>query len=266
MGSQKVMDGPLVSIVTAVFNARETVERTILSVINQTYKNIEYIIIDGKSTDGTLDVVEKYRDKIAIVVSEKDSGIADAMNKGINLANGELIGLINADDWFETDAVEKIVGAYQNRKDSVIHADMKIYSSDDIFYLERAPDKLNLNKGMVINHPTVFVPKAVYAKLGVFDTSYRIVFDWEFMVRLKSAGVPFVPLHYPISNFRVGGVSTNRPDILIEEMHRVRKHHGLYKMVDRYYLINKLRHMVFGNNLVKISQKLRLLKHKLKKQ
>ncbi len=105
---------PLVSIITVVYNGAKTLEQTILSVLNQTYKNIEYIIIDGESTDGTLDIIEMYRDKISTCISEPDEGLYDAMNKGVSIANGELIGIINSDDWFEKNAVELVVSSYVN--------------------------------------------------------------------------------------------------------------------------------------------------------
>lgn len=105
---------PLVSIITVVFNGEKYLEQTILSVLNQTYSNIEYIIIDGGSSDATLDIINKYTDKIDYWVSEPDSGIYDAMNKGISLATGQLIGIINSDDWYELDAVEEIVRAYKD--------------------------------------------------------------------------------------------------------------------------------------------------------
>ena len=103
---------PLISIITVVYNGEEYLEQTINSVINQTYKNIEYLIIDGGSTDGTLDIIKKYDNHISYSVSESDKGLYDAMNKGISIANGELIGMINSDDWYELDAVELIVNKY----------------------------------------------------------------------------------------------------------------------------------------------------------
>ena len=102
-------NSPLISIITVSYNAVKTIEDTITSVLNQTYSNIEYIIIDGASTDGTLEVIKKYQDDISIIVSEPDKGIYDAMNKGIERANGELIGIINADDWYEANAVERSI-------------------------------------------------------------------------------------------------------------------------------------------------------------
>jgi glycosyltransferase involved in cell wall biosynthesis len=109
---------PLVSIITVVFNGERYLEETIKSVINQTYKNIEYIIIDGGSTDNTLNIIKKYEDKIDYWISEKDKGIYDAINKGIKLSRGELIGIINADDYYEIDVLEKVVSIYT--KDSEV--------------------------------------------------------------------------------------------------------------------------------------------------
>ena len=100
---------PLISIITVCYNAEGTIEQTIRSVLNQTYKNIEYIIIDGFSTDNTLNIIERYKDSIAMVVSERDQGIYDAMNKGLSLAKGCFIGFLNADDWYDENALEIVV-------------------------------------------------------------------------------------------------------------------------------------------------------------
>ncbi len=124
-------DKPLVSIITVCLNSEKTIEQTIQSVINQTYPNIEYIIIDGKSTDRTLEIIDKYKGKISILVSESDEGIYDAMNKGLKLATGELIGIINSDDWYESDAVETIVNSFlADRNVQVIYGNMDVYDQD----------------------------------------------------------------------------------------------------------------------------------------
>src|SRR5690349_11081866 len=105
---------PLVSIITIVYNGEKHLEQTIQSVLSQTYSNIEYIIIDGGSVDNSISIIKKYNNRLAYWISEKDSGISDAFNKGIAKARGEIIGLINADDWYETDAVEKVVALIGN--------------------------------------------------------------------------------------------------------------------------------------------------------
>ena len=113
------MGNTFFTIITPCFNSEKTIEKTLQSVLNQTYQNFEYIIIDGGSTDDTLSIIESYKEKFAeklTVVSEKDNGIYDAMNKGIQLAKGELVGIVNSDDFYETDALENIVNEYQNEK------------------------------------------------------------------------------------------------------------------------------------------------------
>ena len=259
-------DKSLVTIITVVFNNVDTIERTIQSVVNQSYKNIEYIIIDGVSTDGTLDVIDKYKASISKIISEKDKGIADAMNKGIALANGKLVGLINADDWFETTAIEDVVDLSLTCPDAVIHGDMRIHMNPSTYYVAHAPTLLNLKKGMEMNHPTTFVPRILYERLGGFNINYKIVFDWELMLRFKLAGVTFIKLNKILSNFSVGGVSTVGSKRLIKEMHFVRKDFKVYKLVDYYYLVNRIRSVFFGSNVIRISQKIRLLKYKLSRK
>ncbi len=119
---------PKVSIITVVYNGIAHLEQTIQSVLNQTYDNVEYIIIDGGSTDGTVELIKKYEESIAYWVSESDGGIYDAMNKGISNATGEIVGLINADDWYETGTIEKVVETFQNSEVDVVHGSMEIIS------------------------------------------------------------------------------------------------------------------------------------------
>ena len=120
---------PLISVITVSYNAVTTIEQTILSVINQTYSNIEYIIIDGGSTDGTVDIIRKYADRIAYWVSEPDKGIYDAMNKGTKKANGEYIAFLNSDDWYELDAVS-IIAQFADGKNDLISGIIKLYKND----------------------------------------------------------------------------------------------------------------------------------------
>ena len=254
---------PLVSIITVVFNGVNTIERTIKSVLSQSYTNIEYIIIDGGSNDGTTDVIATYKKHLSKYISEKDDGITYAMNKGICHATGDIIGLINADDWLEEDAIKEVVKFYIENPVAVLYGDMRVHINSKNYYIEKVPSVLNLKKGMVLNHPSVFVPASLYEKHGTFNVKYKIVFDWELVLRFKLSGVKFVKIDEILSNFSVGGVSTLRAKQLIEEMHQIRKENSLYKIIDKYYVINRFRSIFFGSHIIKISQKIRLLKYRL---
>lgn len=120
-----------VSVITACFNSEKTIEDTILSVLHQTYKNIEYIIIDGASTDGTLEIIQKYKDRIACVMSEKDEGIYNAMNKGIKRSSGDIIALLNSDDFYKDEfVVEKVVHEFENKNCDSVYADLVFVKPD----------------------------------------------------------------------------------------------------------------------------------------
>ncbi len=198
---------PLVSIITVCLNSEKHIEQAILSVINQNYSPIEYIIIDGESTDGTLDIIKKYQNKISQIVSEKDAGIYDAMNKGIQKANGEIIGIINSDDWYDKDAVEKIVNKYLSTdRLGVIHGDLAVWDSNKIINIKK-PNLSNKSKVDFAYHPTCFVPKILYNKFGFFEDKYKIVGDVDLLLRLKKNNVNFYYIPQTIANFRLGGAS-----------------------------------------------------------
>lgn len=201
---------PLVSIITVVYNGARTLEQTILSVINQTYKNIEYIIIDGGSTDGTIDLIRKYEKHISIWISEPDKGLYDAMNKGILIANGELIGMINSDDWYELEAVSLIVGAYiQNPDKQIFHADRY----DILANNERKLKKFHSSSfkfkyyGMTYNHPSMFVAKNEY-KQHLYNTHLKALSDYQFILQafIKDS-TRFFYIDKPIVNYRLDGIS-----------------------------------------------------------
>lgn len=206
---------PKISIVTVVFNGTKTLEQTILSVVNQTYKNIEYIIIDGGSTDGTLDLIRKYEDKIAYWVSETDDGIYDAMNKGIDAATGDFIGILNSDDWYEINAVGLIVEHFKNNPelegvcgDVLLHLRFNKY---DMIKVERSSINLvDIKKRMSIAHPTVFLKKSFYLNYGKFNPEFSIAADYELLLKaiLKGAKLSYIP--YLIAHFRLGGASSDQ--------------------------------------------------------
>lgn len=207
------MEDIKVSIITVCFNSEKTIERTIKSVLEQTYKNIEYIIVDGASTDNTLGIADRYRKSFGgrlIVISERDDGIYDAMNKGIDMASGELIGIINSDDWYERDAVETVVKNYiKNRECSkaVLYGKTGICQDDTLIRIsESSHEKLEEE---MISHPACFVTKEAYDKLGKYNTGYSCVADYDLMLRFfRSGEVKFVPINEHISNFSLGGMSS----------------------------------------------------------
>lgn len=202
----------LVTIITVCYNSEKTIARTIESVLNQTYDNIEYIIVDGKSKDHTMKIIQEYEEKAhdkLTVICEEDNGIYDAMNKGIAHANGEIIGIINSDDFYEADAVEKILGVYKKQKYAVFYGNMRTLDQDGKEVGISFSDHKNLEKEMIA-HPTCFVTKATYDKLGGFDTKYSYVADYDLMLRFKKANlVQFVPVDAILANFTMGGVSSS---------------------------------------------------------
>jgi glycosyltransferase involved in cell wall biosynthesis len=199
-----------VSIITVVYNGAKTLEQTIKSVLNQTYRNIEYIIVDGGSTDGTIDIIKKYEDKIAFWVSEKDKGLYDAMNKGIGYATGDIIGMINSDDWYEPNAVELIVEAYENNpQKKIFHGDRYNILQDGQKSLRRFnPSRFKfLYYGMTYNHPSMFVHRDIY-EITRYNTELRALSDYQFVLiqyLKKPSWFCYIPESYV--NYRLDGIS-----------------------------------------------------------
>jgi glycosyltransferase involved in cell wall biosynthesis len=200
-------DKPLISVITVVFNGEKYLEQTIQSVINQTYDNVEYIIIDGGSTDGTLDIIREYEGMVDYWVSEGDQGISDAFNKGIELCTGEMIGIINADDWYEVDAL-KLINNKIGEGD-VIYGNQNYWLNNSDFETWY-PIHSYLPKEMTMNHPTVFIAKSVYKKLGSYNGIYKIAMDYELLLRFFTNGVTFFKIDNVITNMRSDGESDSR--------------------------------------------------------
>ena len=223
----------LVSIVTVSYNAATTIGQTIDSVLRQTYRNIEYIIIDGESTDGTVDIIKRmsallYNGISLTWISEPDKGIYDAMNKGIRKASGKLIGIVNADDWYEPDAVERMVNAYKeadNPDENVYYGMLRLWQEGKEYGVRRFHHQWIPQ--MVVQHPTNFVPKRVYDEYGLFDDSYRIAADYELQNRFRLHGVEFVPVEGVISNFRLGGASDRMTKEQLMEMPTIQLKFGM---------------------------------------
>ena len=205
---------PLVSIITVVFNGKKYLEQTIQSVINQTYDNIEYIIIDGGSTDGTLDIIRKYEEVIDYWVSEPDDGLYDAMNKGIQLVTGEIIGIINSDDWYIKDAISKVVEKYINCQHKKVIICGSMYRTDS-----NGQIKLKLQKSakylvdkikwtIPVNHPATFVEASVYATIGMFEPKYKICSDYDLIYKAYyDKNINFILIDDCLACMTIGGLS-----------------------------------------------------------
>jgi glycosyltransferase involved in cell wall biosynthesis len=212
---------PLISIVTIVKNGENYLDQTITSVLAQTYPNIEYIVIDGGSSDGTIDIIKKYEEKIAYWLSEPDNGISEAFNKGIKVASGELIGIVNSDDWFEDGAIKNVVEIYKNNKCDVICFAVKFWEKNKKILLSH-PDIESITRETSIHHSGVFIKKSVYEKLGLYDTSYNYAMDYELLLRFKMCGVKFCSANLLVSNRRLEGISYKNRTLALKEVRRAR--------------------------------------------
>ncbi len=197
-----------VSIITVVRNGAETIEQTILSVLGQTYKNIEYIIIDGQSTDGTLQIIEKYSQFIASFISEADEGLYDAMNKGIQRATGEIIGIINSDDWYAEDAVEQVVNHFNKYDVDVVYGNVVHVYQDGSKKLWKNTPLETIRYRTVVQHPSVFIKKNIYNQYGGFDIDYSVSADYELLLRLYSKDIRFGFVNSIVAYYRRGGFSS----------------------------------------------------------
>ncbi|MCY3022916.1 MAG: glycosyltransferase family 2 protein [Planctomycetota bacterium] len=197
---------PLLSIVTVVYNGQATLERTLRSVLGQTYPNIEHIIIDGGSTDGTLEIVQRYDDQLAYWLSEPDAGIFDAMNKGVALAGGAYIAILNADDYYAPQAAERVVSAVNKEHSDVVFTDY-VFVADDIHMEGPVTATLRLTRGMTLSHPGMFVSKETYEKHGLYALDYTYASDLDFALRLFLARLRFTKVAEPLAYFVSGGTA-----------------------------------------------------------
>jgi glycosyltransferase involved in cell wall biosynthesis len=203
-----------VSIVTITYNSAETLVDTIESVAQQSYSNIEYIVVDGVSKDGTLDIVKEYKSHIHTFISEKDKGIYDAMNKGVALATGDIIGILNSDDFYaDKQVIEDVVRVFESSKADAVYADLLYVHRDKKDKVLRTwkagPYKRGLFlKGWMPPHPTFFVKRSVYEKWGSYTTALRSAADYELMLRfIHKHHIEVAYLPRVITHMRAGGQS-----------------------------------------------------------
>lgn len=229
------------SIITVCFNSEKTIEKTLQSVLNQTCRDYEYIIIDGKSTDRTLEIIERYKpmfqEKMR-VVSEPDRGIYDAMNKGIRLASGDLVGIVNSDDYYEPDALENIAEVYDGYEYAVVYGLLrKVCHGKEVMVYSKNPDFLEQD---MIAHPSCFVSRRIYEEFGGYSLKYKYSADYEFMLRIKRKDkVRFTGIYKIISNFSIDGVSSSCRAYM-DTLH-LQKEYGLITKKNYYFKIAKSR-------------------------
>ena len=218
-------DQPLVTIITVCWNSAATIEQTFHSVFRQTYSNIEYIVIDGGSTDGTLELIKKYEDKIDYYVAEGDRGLYHAMNKGVELASGDYLLILNSDDWYEDDCVERLWSALKHsRADfSCALASWIDRNGNFIRVLERMPYDESMRFGNSLRHELMFISKDIYNTIGNYDESFPIIADFDFSLRLLDAGYTLYEIGCPLLNFRVTGTSNTNWEKLDAEHYRLLK-------------------------------------------
>ncbi|PZM82069.1 MAG: glycosyltransferase [Candidatus Margulisiibacteriota bacterium] len=178
-----------ISIITVVYNNYQTIEHTILSVFGQTYSDIEYIVVDGGSTDGTLDIINKYKDKISVIISEKDEGIYDAMNKGIKLATGMVIGTLNADDMFyDTNVLVDVANVFDENKvvccyGNLIYVDRVDTEKITRRWISRQFEEGLFSKSWTPAHPTFYCKREMFERYGYYRLDFEIAADVELMYR-----------------------------------------------------------------------------------
>lgn len=205
-----------VTIITVCYNSSSTIEDTIKSVIAQTYKNIEYIIIDGLSTDNTLAIINKYSNQVTKVISEKDNGLYDAINKGIGLATGDVIANLNSDDFYiDNNVISDIVSKFEQENTSLLYSDLYYVDADDTNIIKRYWKSGKYKKGLFFKgwmppHPTFFVKKEIYNQYGVFNLKLKSAADYEIMLRfIHKYECSLSYLNRVTVKMRVGGVSNS---------------------------------------------------------
>lgn len=230
-----------VSIITVAYNSEKTIAETMKSVLTQTYNAIEYIIIDGNSTDRTVEIAEEFRPKMEAkgiyfrIVSEPDRGIYDAMNKGIRLSAGDIIGILNSDDWYEPDTIETVVSEFEKSRCDLLYANIRMHKTDGSSFVKKARLR-SFQTSRDWNHPTMFVKASVYKEhpfrmKGIHD-------DYGCYLQMRKEGFRIITIDKVLANFRMGGASNHKS--FKEAVSRIRdRYHWCYRVngYSRLYIV-----------------------------
>ena len=217
-----------VSIITVVRDNQGTIKNAIDSVLNQTYKNIEYIIIDGASTDGTVEIIQSFESKITKFISEPDKGLYDAMNKGINLATGDVVGILNSDDFYIDEfVIERVVREFEKKQVDSVYADLVYVNPENLDKIVRYYDSSHFNPqrfayGWTPAHPTFFVKREIYERYGIFRTDLKAAADFDIFIRLLYIHkISYSYIQEVLVKMRTGGVSTSFSSIWINNIEQL---------------------------------------------
>lgn len=204
-----------ISIITVSYNSEQTIEQTIKSVLGQKGADLEYIIVDGGSKDGTLEIINRYKDKITKIISEPDKGIYDAMNKGVQLATGDVVGIINSDDfYFDDNVLNSVVIEFEKSDVDAVYGDIVYVDREETkkhvrFWKAGEYKESKLKSGWIMPHPAFFVRRECYEKWGIFNLSFKIAADYELMLRFIKKGLRMKYLSQILVCMREGGYSAS---------------------------------------------------------
>lgn len=250
-----------ITIITVVYNGSKTIEHTIRSVKNQSYNNVEYIVIDGNSTDGTQDIINKNLAYIDFYISESDNGIYDAMNKGLKYATGDIISFLNSGDWYELDILQNIVSYFSERSIDIILGGANVIDNGSVMFIRRS-DISNIKFGIPCCHQAVFAKRRVFEFIGDFNIKYQICADYEWLLRAYNSNMNIRCVNDIFVNYLYGGISDQQFIHLIEEREKIsminaRENNDkvlmtqiniLGKTQKEEYIKNKLCYEIFLNN------------------
>ncbi len=225
------MRNPKVSIITVTYNAEKLLDQTIRSVVDQSYENIQYIIIDGGSNDSTLEIVHRYLDYIDVIISEPDNGISDAFNKGIVQSTGDLVFILSADDFLSNnDVILKVAEYYSNNNDiDVIHGNVFMLDEQDRSVVLSKPDSTlkSCFFGQPLKHGGTFIAKKAYLNYGKYSENFKYAMDYELVLRYICAGAKFKYIDECIAYIRCGGVNQVYRRETIKESRLISINYGL---------------------------------------
>lgn len=214
-----------ISVITAVYNAESTISQAIESVAAQSYKNIEHVIVEGNSTDGSLAVIKKNMNDKILLISEPDNGIYDALNKGIQRSSGDIVGLVHADDYLaHNDVFDKIAKAFFESAVEAVYGDLQYVSKDDTSRVVRhwrshSYSRAKLARGWMPPHPTLFLKRSVFEQTGLYNTSFQIAADYDLILRYFSQTLS-TPVYIPevLVKMRLGGESNRSLPRILQKM------------------------------------------------